>query len=129
MEAAPCVLVVEDEPLISEMLSGALSDAGFEVIMANTGRKAFAQLDTKLADIDAVLTDIRLGQGPDGWEVGRHARELAHHIPVIYMSGDSTSDWTARGVPNSVMISKPFAPIQAITAISNLLNINGSAAD
>lgn len=127
MESAPYVLIVEDEALILDMLSMELSDAGFEVVTANNGRKALAQLDAKVAHINAILTDIRLGQGPNGWEVGRHARALAHHIPVVYMSGDSTSDWIACGVANSVMISKPFAVMQAIIAISNLLNINSNA--
>lgn len=38
------------------------------------------------------------------------------------MSGDSAHEWTAQGVPNSVMVSKPFVVAQIITAISTLLN-------
>jgi len=43
-------------------------------------------------------------------------------MPVVYLSGDSEADWTARGVPQSVFIAKPFAPAQVVTAISTLLN-------
>jgi hypothetical protein len=38
------------------------------------------------------------------------------------MSGDSAPEWTSKGVPNSIMVAKPFAPAQIITAVSTLLN-------
>ena len=44
------------------------------------------------------------------------------HFPVIYMSGDSAEDWSSQGVPNSIMLSKPFAPAQLVTAVSQVLN-------
>ncbi|TJW01391.1 MAG: response regulator, partial [Mesorhizobium sp.] len=43
-------------------------------------------------------------------------------IPVVYVSGDSASQWGAEGVPNSIMITKPFFMPQIITAISTLMN-------
>jgi hypothetical protein len=43
-------------------------------------------------------------------------------IPVIYISGDSAADWSAEGVPESIMISKPFVMAQIITAVASLLN-------
>jgi hypothetical protein len=38
------------------------------------------------------------------------------------MTGDSAADWTAEGVPNSILVQKPFAFTQVVTAISTLLN-------
>jgi hypothetical protein len=38
------------------------------------------------------------------------------------MSGDSAEEWASKGVPNSIMLSKPFAPAQLSTAVSQLLN-------
>ena len=49
-------------------------------------------------------------------------RQTNSTIPVVYVSGDSASQWGAEGVPNSIMISKPFFLPQVITAISTLLN-------
>jgi DNA-binding response OmpR family regulator len=69
-----------------------------------------------------VLTDIKIGGDLDGWDVARHARELKPEIPVIYISGDSTHEWPVKGVPGSVMVAKPFATAQIITAVSVLLN-------
>jgi hypothetical protein len=38
------------------------------------------------------------------------------------MSGKSAADWASKGVPNSIMLEKPFAPAQLVTAVANLLN-------
>jgi hypothetical protein len=43
------------------------------------------------------------------------------------MTADSAGEWGAHGVPNSVLVQKPFAVAQVITAISTLLNDLGSS--
>ena len=71
----------------------------------------------------ALVTDINLAPGKlDGWDVARHAREIDSNFPVIYMSGKDADDWASKGVPNSIMLTKPFAPAQLVTALSHLLN-------
>lgn len=62
-----------------------------------------------------------MGPGPDGWDVARHASELKPDIQVVYVSGDSAADWPAHGVPNSVIVPKPYAPAQLLTAVSTLM--------
>lgn len=57
----------------------------------------------------------------------RRGRELVSGIPVIYMSGDSAHEWSANGVPESVMLQKPFVIAQLITAVTHLLNLAGNA--
>jgi hypothetical protein len=56
------------------------------------------------------------------WEIGRHARGLLPAIPIVYVSGESDHEWSAQGVPHSVMVAKPFAVSQVIVAIANLTN-------
>jgi hypothetical protein len=73
-----------------------------------------------------LITDINLGDGPDGWEVAKRGRELIPTLPVVYMSGASGQDWPPKGVPHSTLLAKPFAPAQHITAISVLLNTRTS---
>lgn len=67
------------------------------------------------------FADINLGRGIDGWEVARAAREAISGLPVIYISAASEQDWTSRGVPQSVMIGKPFAIAQVVVAMSSLI--------
>jgi hypothetical protein len=44
---------------------------------------------------------------------------------VIYMTGAAADQWPVQGVPNSILLAKPFAPAQLVTAISQLLNTGG----
>ena len=118
---APVLLLVEDEVLIQEMLAAEFADTGFEAVVASDGNRALAELEADAARFKAVVTDIKLGEGPDGWDVARRARELVADMPVVYITGDSTHDWSSKGVPDSVVIAKPFAPAQLSTAVATLI--------
>jgi hypothetical protein len=54
--------------------------------------------------------------------VAKRARELNELLPVVYMTGGNGHEWASQGVPNSILITKPFAPAQIVTAVSQLLN-------
>jgi DNA-binding response OmpR family regulator len=116
------VLLVEDEEAIRHLLDDTLTEAGFELVMAADGKQALSEIEADAARFRALVTDINLGRGPDGWELARRARELEPEMGVVYMSGGSGHEWAAHGVPKSVLISKPFVPVQIITALSTLLN-------
>ena len=116
------VLVVEDEPLILLDVETALQEAGFEVVAVKDAEQALAAFDADPTKFKGLVTDIRLGSGKSGWEIARHLRQANSTIPVIYMSGDSAIHWGAEGVPESVMITKPFFLPQIITALSTLMN-------
>ncbi|MBP2238811.1 DNA-binding NtrC family response regulator [Sinorhizobium kostiense] len=121
MESVP-ILLAEDEALLLLDFEQALAEAGFSVIAVSSGRKAIALLNAGDASIQGIVTDIRFREPPDGWNVARVAREIDPEIPVVYVSGDSAPDWASKGVPNSIMLEKPFAMAQLVTAISQLLN-------
>jgi DNA-binding response OmpR family regulator len=122
MTPAALVLVVEDEELIQMLVEEALTPAGYEVLLAVSGTEAITRLEDDPATIQALVTDVRLGAGSTGWDVARRARELIHDLPVVYMTADSGADWSSQGVPNSVLVIKPFAMNQVVTAVSALLN-------
>ena len=123
---APKILLVEDEVLIQEILLAQLEEAGFDIHMANDANQAIAELNAGAERFKAVVTDIKLKEGPDGWEVARRVRELVPDMPIVYITGDSTHEWSSKGVPNSLVIAKPFAPAQLITAISMLITDAGT---
>lgn len=120
--AAALLLYVEDEVLLQEVLVVALTEAGYEVLAVKTGAEGVETLRSRGSEIRGLITDVNLGSGLDGWEVAQQARELISGLPVIYVSGASHQHWTSKGVPESMMISKPFAPAQIVVAISGLLN-------
>ncbi|WP_439611761.1 response regulator [Reyranella sp.] len=122
------VLVAEDEAEIRNLLQDTFEDGGFDVYLVSTGEEAIAALDEQGDNLRAVVSDINLGGKATGWDVARHARRLKADMPVVYMTGTEGSDWAALGVPNSILITKPFAPTQVLTAVSQLLNAANTAA-
>jgi len=122
VNGAVTVLVVEDDQLIQATVEEALSDGGFESSITGSGEEAVTLLRADKSKFRAVVTDINLLGRLDGWEVARAAREDDPAMPVIYMTGTNGEEWAAKGVPNSVLLAKPFAPAQLVTAIANLLN-------
>ena len=121
-EDVPVILVIEDEEAIQSLVEDALTEGGFEPAIAASGEEAVTLLKWRINNYRALVTDISLRGRIDGWEVARQAREIDPQFPVVYMSGASADDWASKGVPNSIMLSKPFAPAQLVTAVSNLLN-------
>jgi CheY-like chemotaxis protein len=117
------ILLVEDDQTIQSVIEEALSDGGFEITIASSGEQAVELMGAANPQFRAVVTDINLGRDRmDGWDVARHARESKPDMPIIYMTGDSADEWTSKGVPNSILITKPFAPVQLVTALAQLLN-------
>jgi DNA-binding response OmpR family regulator len=123
MQGLPKILVVEDDLLIQSVVEEALKEGGFEIDIASSAGGAIEKLDGAGGKYRALVTDINLGRDKvDGWEIARHARKIDPGFSVVYLSGDSAEDWASKGVPNSIMLSKPFAPAQLVTAVSQLLN-------
>ncbi len=116
------ILYVEDDAVVRLSLAAALEEAGFVVREVGNGREALDALATEGEDVRGLVTDVNLGSEPDGWTVARQARERDAALPVVYVSGESQEAWAAQGVPNSVMIAKPFVPTQVVVALSMLLN-------
>jgi DNA-binding response OmpR family regulator len=120
--AAATLLYVEDELLTQECVALALREAGFAVVTAENGVTAVGMLEAAAEPFLGLITDVNLGEGPDGWEIARRARTLFDTMRVVYVSGASQDQWTSQGVPQSIMIAKPFAPVQVVVAMSSLLN-------
>jgi DNA-binding response OmpR family regulator len=118
-ENAPLILYVEDDPALLDLSVAALEEGGFRVEAVQTGADAARELEKPDMAVRALVTDINLPGGATGWDVARRARELFPDIAVIYVSGGSSHDWTSRGVPGSVMLTKPFALAQLVVAVSN----------
>ncbi|RVP80656.1 response regulator [Sinorhizobium meliloti] len=120
MKPSITILLADDEAILLIDYEHALIAAGFAVIAVSSGAKAIAALDE--TPIQGVITDVRFAAPPEGWEVGRAARRTDPEMPVVYVSGHGSAEWPIEGVPNSIMLEKPFAMAQLVTAISQLLN-------
>lgn len=118
----PVLLVVEDEYPLQDIVEDALIEGGFAADIVSSGEEAMTAFRGRIKKYKALVTDIALKGGLNGWEVAAQIRESDPGFPVVYMSGAHADEWASKGVPNSVMLTKPFAPAQLITAVSQLLN-------
>src|ERR1700712_5879324 len=116
------VLVIENDLDIQALIDEALCDGGYQPALAASGEEAITLLNGRQTKYRVLVTDINLVGRIDGWEVARAAREIDPKFLVVYMTGAAADQWPVKGVPNSLLLTKPFAPAQLVTAISNLLN-------
>jgi two-component system OmpR family response regulator len=116
------ILVVEDDPRISEVLEYALKADGYDVQTAQRGREA-AEMARKsspgLIVLDVGLPDI------DGFEVCRLVRTFSD-VPVIFLT--SRSDEIDRVVGLEIggddYVVKPFSPRELLARIKAILRRN-----
>ena len=95
------VLVVDDEPMVSDVTATMLEDLGCEIVTARGGNDALSKL---CADdrIEILITDINM-PGMDGYELAEKAARMREGLNVIVLSG---RPHTRGGFP---LIQKPFS--------------------
>jgi DNA-binding NtrC family response regulator len=102
-------LIVDDDRTLASMIEEELERAGFDCVRAASDRAAQRALE-RGRPFDALVTDVDLGEGVTGFDLGRFARERHPHIRIVYMSGEANAQqWMTFGVPASDYLSKPFA--------------------
>ena len=114
------LLVVEDDPTIAELLSGALRFAGFEVATATTAAAALRAVAASRPDL--IVLDIMLPD-EDGFEVLRRIRSQDSDIPVLFLTArDAVTDRVAGltlGADDYVV--KPFSLDEVVARIRAVL--------
>ena len=121
MSAMPAhILVVDDEPAITELLATALRYMGYQVTVAATG---FAALDAAAtAAPDLVVLDVMLPD-IDGFEVCRRLRAARDFVPVIFLSARDSEDDRVTGFVRGGddYVTKPFSLEELTLRIGALL--------
>jgi CheY-like chemotaxis protein len=103
----PNVLVVEDEPLVAEMIKDWLDECGFAVRTVADGKQALRVLRSD-AQVDALFTDINLPGELDGSALAQQARKMRPDLPVVYASGQWRAIERLPLVPESTFVPKPY---------------------
>jgi CheY-like chemotaxis protein len=111
------VLVVEDEPLLCELMVDELKTLGFVVLRATTGEEALRLIDGE-EPVDVLFTDIRLPGRLDGWDVAEKFRAKNPSGPVIYTTGYAGTP--VRRVSQSAFMPKPYRPAAIVKEIRRL---------
>jgi len=113
------ILLVEDEALISDLVTDALVEQGFAVHAVETADDALRYLEGGGA-VDVLFTDINLPGAIDGAELAVLARTLRPDLPIVYASGRFTASDLNPLVPRSIFLAKPYDPADVCTLISRL---------
>jgi two-component system response regulator ResD len=102
------VLVVEDEPMVAEVVERYLRRDGFEVRAASDGVAALRLFREWVPDL--VILDIML-PGIDGLEVCRRVRAISE-VPIIMLTarGDEPDRLVGLGLGADDYVTKPFSP-------------------
>src|SRR5580700_8979415 len=115
------VLVVEDDPQTAEEIRSALSDHGFAVESAGTGREGL--LKAAAESYDAIVLDRMLPGGLDGLGVLATLRTAGVESPVLILSALGDVDERIRGLRagGDDYLTKPFDPDELVARIEVLL--------
>jgi two-component system, OmpR family, response regulator ResD len=113
------VLVVDDEPMVREVLARYLQKEGFAVEVAKDGGEALASFDRSLPDL--VLLDLMLPR-IDGLELLRRMRErrLAPVI-IITAKGEETDRIVGLELGADDYVIKPFSPREVVARVRAVL--------
>jgi two-component system KDP operon response regulator KdpE len=107
------VLVIDDDPAMTELLALVLKAKGFEVLVANSGAEGVKSVCSSAPEV--VLLDLMMPE-MDGWQVCQKVRECSN-VPIIVLSAlDSpgmvasaldagADDYLIKPVPSSVLIA------------------------
>ncbi len=112
-----CVLLVEDEPLIREIMTETLEEAG-----ARPGDEAMELIRSSPKNFTALVTDFHMPGSVDGAEVAACIRQRVPHIPVVIASGRPEVFQPAWQLELGYhLLRKPYGPRQLIALLDQLL--------
>ncbi|MBS4197763.1 ATP-binding protein [Lederbergia citri] len=117
------IMVVEDDLSLAELLSHELQDSGLNVIYHNNGIKALEKM--KIEPPDAVVLDIMLDDGMDGWTIMKEmkASEELKDIPIFVSTAvDDKEQGFSLGAQDYLI--KPYQPSQLSKLIMHTLLSN-----
>jgi excisionase family DNA binding protein len=116
----PDVLVVDDDPAVRELLSRALTGAGYRVDLAIDGPSGLVRLGEKAFDL--MITDLKM-PGLDGLSLIREARRTHPTLPVIIITGYSSEATAIEAINLGVAgyLTKPFRVPRILAATARAL--------
>ena len=114
------VLVVDDEPNISALLSATLRLVEFDVRVAETGHRALTAVDEFEPDLivlDVMLPDL------DGFEITKRLRAQGSRVPVLFLTARDALEDRISGLSTGAddYVTKPFSLEEVVLRIRAIL--------
>jgi CheY-like chemotaxis protein len=115
---SPTILVVDDDPLICELIETCLRREGYSVAVADNGQAALSLLNQTQSDL--ILLDLRMPV-MDGWSFVRAYRSVpGRHVPIIAVSGSDVVEHSAYLAADDYL-AKPFDILQLLSTVQKHL--------
>jgi CheY-like chemotaxis protein len=116
------LILVEDESLVREIVSEALSGLGYTVLSCATGEQALEEVARHQGAIHLLLTDVVL-PGMSGRELATRLAERRPEIKVLFTSGHAEDVLGPHGVLDSSthFIGKPYSPESLARKVRDVL--------
>ena len=116
----PRVLLVEDNQLLRWWMTSSLQREGWFVLAPKSVEEALQVAGARRFDV--LITDWRLPDGHDGFEVLERVRAVAPEIFAILVSAEADADLAQRGRASGfdVVIRKPFPLAEIVGAVHSL---------
>ena len=106
-EASETILLVEDDPRLRRVLSKRLRSLGYEIIEADSGAAAMAQLAAR-PEIAMIFTDMVMPGGMTGYELAQAALSIKPDIKVLFTSGYAEPAIARIGLKAGAWLKKPY---------------------
>jgi two-component system OmpR family response regulator len=117
-QTKPRILIVEDHPLIAELVETRLRIEGMQPVKCPGGREAIALVEKE--SFDAVILDIMMPD-VDGYQVLQHIRATPStaHLPVIFLTAKATPTDIEKGLALGAnhYITKPFSGVDLVRKV------------
>jgi DNA-binding NtrC family response regulator len=113
-----CLLIVDDEPDIRDVLQTTFEDEGFRVLVAENGERALRVIE-EASDIDAILSDIAMPE-LNGIEFLRELGKQGCETPLVLLTAYGTRDNVISALRLGAFdfLDKPFKPEKLIGVMS-----------
>ena len=122
------VVVIDDDALVLEAMSGLLRGWGYQVVAAADDELAVGQLMEIGRRPDLIICDYRLSQGRIGIDAIDRVRK-AFEIPAFVISADAAAHARRTSGEHYRVLSKPVSPMALLAAVSTALDVDGSSED
>ena len=116
------MLVVEDEPLLRDLLREALQAGGYTVLVARDGVEALQIADEQAGAIQLLVTDVVM-PGFTGCELADQLAPSRPRMKVLFISGYNDGPSLPRLGPGSGFLGKPFGPDMLLRKVRALLDV------
>ena len=122
------ILVVDDEPSISELLAMALRYEGFEIATAADGRECLELYGSFRPDL--IVLDVMM-PGLDGFAVAERLAEQRSEVPIVFLTARDTTEDKVRGLTlgGDDYVTKPFSVEELVARIRSILRRTGASGD